>query len=94
MGTRIEKDSFGEIAIDNSCLWGANTQRSLENFPIGNERMPLELILALVTIKKAAAYANLSLGALSEEKAHAIGEAADEILYQGKWRDQFPLVIW
>lgn len=93
MEYRIERDSLGEVKVPANCLWGAQTQRSLENFRIGWERMPNEVIKALAMIKKAAAIVNERLGKLVHEQAIAIIEASDEILI-GKWDDQFPLVVW
>jgi len=90
---RKESDSMGEISVPNWAYWGAQTQRSFENFTIGTEKMPKELILAICTIKKAAAFVNSELGLLSKPKQEAIVVAADEIL-DGKLSDQFPLVIW
>jgi fumarate hydratase class II len=93
MSTRTEKDTFGPIEVPADRLWGAQTQRSLEHFRISTERMPPELIQALAWVKRAAAAVNLSLGALTAEKAQAISAAADEVL-AGKWPDEFPLVVW
>ena len=93
MGTRTESDSFGPIEVDADHYWGAQTQRSLEHFAIGNERMPLELIYALATIKKAAALVNKDLGLLSEELASQIEKAADEVI-EGELDDEFPLSVW
>ena len=93
MGTRIETDSFGPIEVDADHYWGAQTQRSLENFAIGNERMPLELIYGLATIKKAAALVNRDLGLLAAEPAALIVKAADEVL-DGDHDDEFPLAVW
>jgi fumarate hydratase class II len=90
---RVEKDTFGPIEVPAERLWGAQTQRSLENFKISGERMPLELIHALAWVKRAAASVNESLGLLTAEKARAIQQAADEVL-AGKWNDEFPLVVW
>jgi len=90
---RIERDSLGEVKVPADRLWGAQTQRSLENFRIGWERMPSEVIKALAMIKKAAAIVNERLGKLPREQAIAIMEASDEIL-AGKWDDQFPLAVW
>lgn len=91
--TRTEKDSIGEIAVPADKLWGAQTQRSLENFRIGGERMPPSLIHAFVQLKAAAAQVNHSLGKLSQQKCDAIVKACNEIL-EGKHDDQFPLVVW
>ncbi|MBR3290095.1 MAG: class II fumarate hydratase, partial [Clostridia bacterium] len=93
MEYRIEWDSLGEMRVPADTYWGAQTQRSLENFPIGEEKMPAELIRAFAHIKKAAAAANARLGALSGEKAAAIGAVCDEIL-NGKLTGQFPLAVW
>ena len=90
---RIEHDSMGEIAVENDKLWGAQTQRSLENFEIGTEKMPVEIIRAFAILKKAAALANVELGLLDQKLAGAIVTACDEIS-EGKWDDQFPLVVW
>lgn len=93
MDYRIEKDTMGEIKVPADKLWGAQTQRSLQNFKIGGERMPIEVVYAMAIVKKASAFANRKLGVLDEEKAAVIGEAVDEIL-SGKWDDEFPLVVW
>ena len=90
---RIEKDSFGPIEVPSERLWGAQTQRSLENFRISGERMPAELIQALAWVKRACAAVNESLGAITGEKARAISSAADEVL-AGRWPEEFPLVVW
>jgi fumarate hydratase class II len=93
MSTRTEKDSFGPIEVPAQCLWGAQTQRSLEHFRISGERMPIELIRALAEVKRAAALVNARIGALDADKARAIVAAADEVL-AGRLDDQFPLVVW
>lgn len=93
MAFRQEKDTLGEVLVPADRLWGAQTQRSLENFKIGQEKMPLEIIRALAIIKKAAAKANYQLGLLAEEKQKAIGQACEEILV-GRLDDHFPLVVW
>ena len=93
MDFRIEKDTMGEIKVPADKIWGAQTQRSKENFRIGQERMPLEVIQAMTILKKSAAITNNKLGKLSDIKANAIIEAADEVL-NGHWDDQFPLVVW
>ncbi|PEB50786.1 fumarate hydratase, class II [Bacillus pseudomycoides] len=93
MEYRIERDTLGEMKVPADKLWAAQTQRSKENFPIGTEHMPLEIIQAFAILKKSAAISNQKLGKLSEEKAQAIVEAADEIL-AGKWNEHFPLVVW
>ncbi|MCT6925988.1 class II fumarate hydratase [Metasolibacillus sp.] len=93
MEYRIEKDTMGEIKVPANKLWGAQTQRSKENFQIGSEQMPIELIQAMTILKKSAAIVNEQLGKLSPVKAQMIRQVADEILY-GQWDDQFPLVVW
>jgi fumarate hydratase class II len=91
--TRTETDTFGEIAVPADRLWGAQTQRSLQNFRIGSERMPLPVIRALGTIKLAAARTNARLGLLETRLAEAIERAAQEVV-DGKLDDHFPLVVW
>ena len=93
MATRIEHDTFGPIAVPAERLWGAQTQRSLQNFDISGERQPREIIRALVQIKRSSAVVNHLLGLLDQEKAAAIVAAADEVL-QGQHADEFPLVVW
>ena len=94
MNYRIEKDTLGEVKVANDKYWGAQTQRSLQNFPIGPEAsMPIEIVYGFAYLKKAAAITNNKLGLLSNEKADLIGKACNEIL-RGKLDDQFPLVIW
>lgn len=90
---RIEKDSMGEIRVPSDKLWGAQTQRSLQNFEIGIEKMPHEVIRAFAILKKAAAKANASLGLVDETRADAICRAADEVL-EGKLDGNFPLAVW
>ena len=90
---RMERDTFGEIAVPNARLWGAQTQRSLQNFRISTEKQSPELITALAVIKRAAAEVNQGLGVLDESKAHAIIQAADEII-DGKHPEEFPLAVW
>ncbi|WP_225408598.1 class II fumarate hydratase [Stigmatella hybrida] len=90
---RIEKDTFGPIEVPADKLWGAQTQRSRQNFAISSERMPLALIYALVRVKKAAALVNKANGSLAAEKADAIVKAADEVL-EGKHDEEFPLLVW
>jgi fumarate hydratase class II len=92
-GTRIETDTFGEIAVPAECLWGAQTQRSLENFRIGGERIPLPVIHALGTIKQAAARVNANMGLLDPKLADAIADAAGEVA-SGALDEHFPLVVW
>lgn len=93
MRTRIERDSMGEIEVPLEALWGAQTERSRQNFKIGGEKMPPELLEALVLVKKTAAAANQVTGKLSNEKAEAIKSAADQLLKEQRW-DAFPLVVW
>jgi fumarate hydratase, class II len=90
---RMERDTFGEIAVPNARLWGAQTQRSLQNFRISTEKQSPELITALAVIKRSAAEVNLGLGVLDENKARAIMQAADEII-DGKHAEEFPLAVW
>ena len=90
---RIETDSMGEVAVPADKYWGAQTQRSFENFKIGTEHMPLPLVRALGVQKKAAALANKELGALDARIADAIVQAAEEVM-AGKLNDHFPLVVW
>lgn len=90
---RIEKDTLGEVKVPADKYWGAQTQRSRENFKIGTEKMLIEVIYALVHIKKAAAIVNHKLGKLSEAKKNAITKACSEIL-SGCFDDHFPLVVW
>jgi fumarate hydratase class II len=91
--TRIERDTMGEIAVPAARYWGAQTQRSLENFRIGGERMPPPLIRALALEKKAAALTNMALGELDAKLGKAVIAAADEVI-AGKLDDEFPLVVW
>lgn len=94
MDFRIEKDTLGEVKVPSDKKWGAQTERSRNNFKIGPEgSMPHEIIEGFAYLKKAAAYTNHALGVLSEEKRDYIARACDEIL-EGKLNDQFPLVIW
>ncbi|MEA3445479.1 MAG: class II fumarate hydratase [Bacteroidota bacterium] len=94
MKYRIEKDTMGEVKVPAEKYWGAQTQRSIQNFPIGPvASMPLEIVQAFGYLKKAAAFANCELGVLSDEKKGFIAQACDEII-AGKLNDQFPLVIW
>lgn len=91
--SRTETDSLGPIEVPEDAYWGAQTQRSLENFAIGGQRMPLAVVHALALIKKAAARVNAQLGELPENITSLIEEAADEVL-AGEHDDQFPLVVW
>ncbi|MDP1830220.1 MAG: class II fumarate hydratase [Archangium sp.] len=93
MTTRTEKDSFGPIEVPSERLWGAQTQRSLHFFRVSEETMPLELIMALAQVKKAAATVNVTLAALDPKKADAISRAADEVL-KGEHLAEFPLSVW
>jgi fumarate hydratase, class II len=95
MDYRIEKDTLGEVKVPANVYWGAQTERSLENFKIAQDtdKMPKDIIRAFAYLKKAAALANEELGVLPAEKSKLIGQVADEIL-DGKLDDQFPLVIW
>lgn len=93
MNTRKETDSIGEIEVDNSKYWGAQTERSLVHFSIGQERIPHEVIRAIAILKKAAAMANFDLGILAKDKMDLIIQAADEII-DGNHKDQFPLHVW
>ncbi|HLV39224.1 class II fumarate hydratase [Xanthomarina sp.] len=94
MTFRIETDTMGEVQVPADKLWGAQTERSRNNFKIGaSASMPLEIIYGFAYLKKAAAYTNCELGVLSEEKRDLIAQVCDEIL-EGKHDDQFPLVIW
>src|SRR5438270_1956328 len=90
---RIEHDSFGEVRVPADRLWGAQTQRSLENFRLSGERMPMELIRALALVKRSCARVNVDLKELPEEKAKAIEDAADEVI-AGRHDGEFPLVVW
>jgi fumarate hydratase class II len=91
--TRIEADSLGPIEVPNDRYWGAQTERSRQNFRIGTERMPKPMIRALALVKKAAALTNLELGLIEERLARAIAAAADEVIEE-KLADHFPLLVW
>lgn len=93
MNTRIETDTMGEVAVPTEAYWGAQTQRSRDNFKIGGETLPTPLIRAMALVKKAAAQTNAALGRLDEARTNLIVQAADEIL-ASKLADQFPLVVW
>src|SRR2546426_3461833 len=93
MASRIEKDTFGPIEVPAERLWGAQTQRSLQNFRIGDEKMPPALIKALAQVKRAAAQVNMDLRVLDSKKGRAIIEAADEVI-AGKHDGEFPLAVW
>jgi fumarate hydratase, class II len=93
MQTRIEHDTMGEVEVPNEALWGAQTQRSLQNFKIGQERLPRPMIRAMGLVKKAAAMTNAELGQITDEISGYIVGAAEEVI-EGKWDAQFPLVVW
>ena len=94
MNFRIEKDTIGEVKVPADKYWGAQTERSRNNFKIGPAgSMPIEVVRGFAYLKKAAAFTNCELGVLSEEKRDLIGQVCDEIL-AGKLDDQFPLVVW
>ncbi|MBE6002593.1 MAG: class II fumarate hydratase [Lachnospiraceae bacterium] len=93
MDYRIEHDTMGEVKVPADHFWGAQTERSLENFRIGTETIPVEVIDAFAVLKSAAAGANQKLGKLSEDRARAITEACSDIL-QGKYPGEFPLKVW
>jgi fumarate hydratase class II len=95
MEYRIEKDTMGEVKVPVDALYGAQTQRSIDNFPIAQDinRMPKEIIRAFAYLKKAAALTNAEAGVLPQEKASLIGQVCDEIL-EGKLDEYFPLVVW
>lgn len=90
---RIETDSIGEVKVDSSKYWGAQTQRSLENFKIGGHTFPPSMIKAFGVVKKAAALTNFELGKLGKEKCELIVKACDEVI-SGKLNEHFPLVVW
>ena len=90
---RIERDSFGDIAVPAWAYWGAQTQRSHENFPIGGQRMPIQVVHALARVKLAAAQVNAEKGLIAPNVAKAIEAAAQEVI-DGKFDDHFPLVVW
>jgi fumarate hydratase class II len=93
MAFRTEKDTLGPVQVPADAYWGAQTQRSLENFTIGGQRMPVEIIRAFAVLKKAAAQTNEALGVLDAGKSALIQRAADEVL-AGELDAQFPLVVW
>ncbi|MBO7516673.1 MAG: class II fumarate hydratase [Spirochaetia bacterium] len=93
MEYRIESDSMGEVKVPSCAYWGAQTQRSLENFKIGSEKISPDVIRSFAILKKGAALANFDAGKLAEDKKNAIVQACDEIL-EGKLADQFPLSVW
>ena len=91
--TRTETDSFGPLEVPGDKYWGAQTQRSLINFPIGWERQPVAVVRALGVIKQAAAQTNMEMGLLDATLGNAIAEAAGEVV-AGSLDDNFPLVVW
>jgi fumarate hydratase class II len=93
MEMRKEIDSLGEVFVPLDKYYGAQTQRSLENFVIGQEKMPMEVVYALAVVKKAAAMVNAELGLLEEKKKNVIVEVCDEII-EGKLDEHFDLVVW
>ncbi|MEC2237907.1 MULTISPECIES: class II fumarate hydratase [Bacillus amyloliquefaciens group] len=93
MDYRIEKDTMGEVKVPADKFWGAQTQRSKENFKIGSEKMPQRVVKAFAILKRSTAIANERLGNLESEKAQAIAAVCDEVL-NGKYDDNFPLVVW
>ena len=93
METRIEKDSLGNVEVPAKMYWGAQTQRSLENFKIGSQRMTRSMIWAMGQTKKACAFTNEELGKLDKEKASLISQASDDVI-RGKLDNNFPLVVW
>ncbi|MFK7908403.1 MAG: class II fumarate hydratase [Chitinophagales bacterium] len=93
MQYRKEKDSLGYVEVPADKYWGAQTQRSIENFKIGGQKMPIEVIRAYAVLKKAAAYTNMECAGFSKEKADLIAKVCDEIS-RGELDDQFPLVVW
>jgi len=93
MDYRIEHDTMGQVKVPADSYWGAQTQRSLQNFKIGIEKMPIEIIRAFSILKKAAAITNNKLGKLDDKRREVIAQVCDEI-YEGKLDDHFPLVVW
>ncbi len=93
MEYRIEHDTMGEVKVPAGKYWGAQTQRSVENFPIGGERMPQEVLRAFAILKKAAAQVNVRLGRLDQRRGEAIAAVCDEML-AGELLEHFPLVVW
>ena len=91
--TRVESDAFGPLKIPADRLWGAQTQRSLHNFRIGTEHMPIEIVRALGLIKRASAEVNRQLGSLDRKRAAAIAAVAQDIA-DGKLDEHFPLSVW
>ena len=93
MTTRTEHDTMGEVQVPSDAYWGAQTQRSYQNFKIGGETLPRPLIYAMALVKKAAALTNAGLSRIQQEQADLIVRAADDVL-GGKLDGQFPLVVW
>ncbi len=93
MNTRIEHDTMGEVAVPSEAYWGAQTERSRNNFKIGGETLPQPLIEAMALVKKAAAQTNAALGRIEAQQAQWIAQAADDVL-AGRLAGQFPLVVW
>lgn len=93
MDYRIEKDTMGEVKVPADKFWGAQTQRAKENFKIGSEKMPQRVVKAFAILKRSTAIANERLGNLESEKAQAIAAVCDDVL-NGKYDDNFPLVVW
>jgi fumarate hydratase, class II len=93
MEYRVEKDSLGTVQVPSDKLWGAQTERSLENFLIGTEKIPLEMVRVFALLKKAAVQVNEELKLIDAIRSHAIQQVCDEII-AGKWNDQFPLAVW
>ncbi|MCY7811033.1 class II fumarate hydratase [Bacillus spizizenii] len=93
MEYRIERDTMGEVKVPAGKFWGAQTQRSKENFKIGSEKMPMRVVKAFAILKRSTALANKRLGNLDAEKAEAIAAVCDDVL-KGKYDDNFPLVVW
>jgi fumarate hydratase class II len=91
--TRTETDSFGPLEVPADKYWGAQTQRSIQNFPIGWEKQPIAIVRGIGVIKKACAQANMASGKLDETLGNAILQAAGEVI-EGKFDDNFPLVVW
>lgn len=92
-GFRIEHDTMGEVKVPADKYWAAQTQRSFENFKIGVEKIPAEVIDAFAVLKKAAALANTELGMIDEKRGNAIAQVCDEIM-EGKLDGNFPLAVW
>ncbi len=90
---RTETDTFGPIQVPANHYWGAQTQRSLQNFKIGAQTMPAPLVHAFGAVKMAAAMANMKLGVLDQRLGKVIVAAAQEV-YEGRWDKEFPLVVW